>query len=166
MSENVWDKRGGVSRFSVEKFGLTVPKNFIGEDFWAVFLKISGSENFMDKRGGGVSGFPVAIFLSHSDRNFLGGTLLCFAKLPILKNVRDKRWCDSQFSVESFFVSECRKNSERNPSVLCFRKLLVAKFLWIRGGGGVYQDFPSKFFCLTVTKIFLGEPFFVSQNFR
>ena len=53
MSENVWDKRGGLSRFSVEKFGLTVPKNFIGEDFWAVFLKISGSENFMDKRGGG-----------------------------------------------------------------------------------------------------------------
>ena len=83
MSENVWDKRGGVSRFSVEKFGLTVPKNFIGEDFWAVFLKISGSENFMDKRG-----------------------------------------------------------------------------------GGVYQDFPSQFFCLTVTEIFLGEPFFVSQNFR
>ena len=83
VSENVRDKRGGVSRFSVEKFCLTVPKNIIGEVFWAVFLKISGSENFMDKRGGG-----------------------------------------------------CIRISRRN------------------------------LFCLTVTKIFLGEPFFVSQNFR
>ena len=29
-----------------------------------------------------------------------------------------------------------------------------------RGGG--YQDFPSKVFCLTVPKIFVGEPFSVS----
>ena len=113
-----------------------MPKSIKGEDFWAVFQKNSGSEIFMDKKGGGrVSGFPVEIFLSHSDKNFLRGTLLCFTKLPILKNVRDKRGCDSHFSGESFFVSECRKKSEGNPSVLCFRKFLVAKFLWIRGGG-------------------------------
>ena len=58
-------------------------KNFVGNSFCAVFLKISGSENFMDKMG-----------------------------------------------------------------------------------GGVYQDIPSQFFCLTVTEIFLGELSFVSQNFR
>ena len=115
---------------------------------------------FLWIRGGGgrVSGFPVEIFLSHSDKNFLRGTLLCFTKLPILKNVRDKRGRDSHFSVESFFVSECRKILKGNPSVLCFRKLLVAKFLWIRGGG-VYQDFPSKNFRLRVPKKFIGEPF-------
>ena len=28
--------------------------------------------------------------------------------------------------------------------------------------GGEYQDFPSKVFCLTVPKIFVGEPFSVS----
>ena len=27
---------------------------------------------------------------------------------------------------------------------------------------GEYQDFPSKIFCLTMPKIFLGEPFSVS----
>ena len=32
--------------------------------------------------------------------------------------------------------------------------------VWI--GGGEYQDFPSKFFCLTVPKNFVGEPFSVS----
>ena len=37
----------------------------------------------------------------------------------------------------------------------CYRKMLG-----IREGG--YQDFPSKTFCLTVPKIFVGEPFSVS----
>ena len=35
--------------------------------------------------------------------------------------------------------------------MLCFRKLLVAKSLWIRGGGE-YQDLPLIIFCLTVQK--------------
>ena len=30
-------------------------------------------------------------------------------------------------------------------------------------GGGGYQDFPSKYFCLTVTKNFVGQPFSVSS---
>ena len=29
-------------------------------------------------------------------------------------------------------------------------------------GGGGYQDSPSKIFCLTVPRIFVGEPFSVS----
>ena len=34
-------------------------------------------------------------------------------------------------------------------------------------GGGEYQDFPSKFFRLTVPKTFVGEPFCaVSESFR
>ena len=80
--------------FRRKLFCLRVPKKFRGEPFCAVFQKTSGSEIFMDKRGGGVSGFPVKKILSRSDKNFLRGTLLCFTKLPILKNVRDKRGCD------------------------------------------------------------------------
>ena len=45
--------------------------------------------------------------------------------------------------------------------MLRFRKFPVAKSLWIRGGGK-YPDFPSKVFCLTVPKNFVGEPFSVS----
>ena len=30
--------------------------------------------------------------------------------------------------------------------------------VWIRGGGRQYQDFPSKTFCLTVPKDFIGNP--------
>ena len=34
------------------------------------------------------------------------------------------------------FVSECRNISQRNPSLLCFRKILIGdKFLDKRGGG-------------------------------
>ena len=48
--------------------------------------------------------------------------------------------------------------------MLCFRKILEAKILWIRGGE--YQAFPSVYFCLRLPKSFLWEPLFVSQNFR
>ena len=44
--------------------------------------------------------------------------------------------------------------------MLCFRKFPVAKkFMDERGE---YQGFPSKVFCLTVPKNFVGEPFSVS----
>ena len=39
-----------------------------------------------------------------------------------------------------------------------FRKLPLAKmFMDKRGGGGEYQDFLSKIFCLTVPKFSVGE---------
>ena len=52
--------------FPSKIFCLRVPKKFIGEPFCAVFQKTSGSEKFMDKRGGGVSGPSVDNFLSYS----------------------------------------------------------------------------------------------------
>ena len=53
----------------------------------------------------------------------------------------------SRFSIfcRKFIVSQCRKNSQLSPSLLCSRKFPVAKKLWIRGEGG-HQDFPLKFF--------------------
>ena len=46
---------------------------------------------------------------------------------------------------------------------MCFRKSPVAKKLMVRTSGGEYQDVPSKvFFCITVLKNFIGEPFSVS----
>ena len=43
----------------------------------------------------------------------------------------------------------------------CFGKFPVAK-KFIDEKGGEYQNFPSKIFCLKVTKNFVGEPFSVS----
>ena len=44
--------------------------------------------------------------------------------------------------------------------MLCFRKFLLSKNVKDKRGG--YQDFPSKFFCLTVPKMFVGEPLSIS----
>ena len=52
------DKReGGVSRIPLKIFCLTVRKNALGEPFCAVFQKISGSQKFIDKRGGSIESF-------------------------------------------------------------------------------------------------------------
>ncbi len=66
-----------VSRFSVEKSFLTKAKNFAGQLCCAVFLKSCGSENFMNKGGGGLSRFSVEHFISHSAEKIRGATLLC-----------------------------------------------------------------------------------------
>ena len=50
-----------------------------------------------------------------------------------------------------------------NLSMLCFRKIPVAKRCMDKGGGE-YQDFPSKTLCLTVpkTNFSVGESFTVA----
>ena len=53
------------------------------------------------------------------------------------------------------------------PKISVGESFGVAIFLgvekvWIRGGGGEHQDFPSKIFCLTVPKSFVGELFSVA----
>ena len=59
-----------------------------------------------------------------------------------------------------FFVSQYRKTSKGNPLVL--HKISLSKsFMHKRG----YHDFLSEIVCLTVPKIFVGEPFCVSEKF-
>ena len=45
----------------------------------------------------------------------------------------------------------------------CFTNFGLRKTLDIRGGEN--NDFPSKLLCLTVPKHFVGQPFFVLENF-
>ena len=67
------------------------------------------------------------------------------------------------FFRSNFFVSQWRKISQGNLSVLCSRKNLITKKNMEKRGGGVeYQEFPSKGFCLTLPKNFVGEPISVS----
>ena len=73
---------------------------------------------------------------------------------PLLGESSDRRLrrCAATHSIEKF----------RRGTLLCCvsKNFRSRKSLWIRGGE--YQDFPSKIFCLTVPKNFLGEPFSVS----
>ena len=68
----------------------------------------------------------------------------------------------SRFLV-GFFCFAVPKSSVGKPFVLCLRKLLLVKRLRIREGE--YQDIPLTYFCPTVSKTFLEEPFCVSENF-
>ena len=63
----------GYQDFLSEFFGLTVPKNFVGEPFRAVFQKISGSEKVYGYEGG-VLRFSVENFMSHSAKKFRKAT--------------------------------------------------------------------------------------------
>ena len=85
-------------------------KKFVGETVCAVLQKNCGSQKVYGQEGReGVSLFSVENPSSQSAEKFRRGTLLCFRKFLVSKNVSAKR--------------------------------------------GVYQDFPSKTFCVTVLKI-------------
>ena len=75
----------------------------------------------------------------------------CFRNIPVAKKFIGKRggWEISRLSIE-IFLSHSAKNFRRG-SLYCCNKFGCRKNLDNRGGEG-YQDFPSKFFCLTVPK--------------
>ena len=83
--------------------------------FQRTFTNINSTTGFSTS-GKKASRFSVENILSHSSEKIRRGTLLCFRKILVSKNARDKR-------------------------------------------GGVYHNFPSKFFCLTVPKNFVGKSF-------
>ena len=68
---------GEYQDFPSKRFCLIVPRNFIGEPFFDVFQKNSGSGKAQGKLGGGeVTRFSVEKTLSHSDEKLHRGTLL------------------------------------------------------------------------------------------
>ena len=75
VAKKCMDKSGGVSRFSVEIFCLTVPKNAIGEPF--SLSLISGIEKvWMRGWGGGeCQDFPSKISCLTVPKNFVGQPL-------------------------------------------------------------------------------------------
>ncbi len=79
-----------------------------------MFLKISGSENFMDKRGGGVyQDIPSKIFCLRLPKKFIGEPFCAvFQKTSGSEKFMDKRGGGCiRISRRKFFVSGCRKNS-------------------------------------------------------
>ena len=137
----------GYHDFPSKIFCLTVPKNFVGIP--SMFQKIWDIDKILCIIGG------ITIFrkknLSHSAEKFRGHPFnvsenLGYRKiLCIIGGITIFR--------RKFFVSQCRKISW--ASFQCFRKFGVSKnFMHNRG----YHNFPSKIFCLTVPKNFVGIP--------
>ena len=149
----------GVSRFLC----LTVPKIFVGETF-KVSEKI-GTEKFYGWEGGGgtITIFRQKFSLSHY-RKIRRGTLLCFRKFRVSKNVNDKRrgGCITIF-LSKFFSHITEKI--RRGTFLCFTKLRVSKIFMDKRRGVCITIF-CQFICLTVPKKVVGNHFSISENFR
>ena len=100
--------RGGEYQdFPWKSFCLTVPKRFVGQ-FLTVAI-ISGIEKVWIRGGGGHQVFPSKIFCLTVPKNFVGQSFT----VSIISGI-EKVWIRggaSRFSVENFFVSQCRKIS-------------------------------------------------------
>ena len=135
-------------------------KKNVGEPF-SVSL-ISGIENFYASEGY-VTSFPRKIFVSqYRNISKSNPSMLCFRKILLMKKFMDKREGEiSRFSFE-FFLSHNVETFRRATLLCCVSEnFWLRKSLWIRGRGK-YQKFPSKNFCFTVPRKFVGEPFSVS----
>ena len=66
----------------------------------------------------------------------------------------------SRFSIENLLSHSTEKL--RRGTLLCSTKFLVSKKFMDKRGGGSIKIFSQNFFCLTVPKNFIGEPFSVS----
>ena len=124
------------------------------------FRKIRVSQNFAHKRG--VSLNSVEIFLSHTADKIRRRTRLCFERILESKIFKQKKGKLQGF-VESFFYLTGPKKLRQGTTLRFTIFLVVEKFFWMRGGK--CHDFPSKSFCLTVPKHFIGEQFCVSKIF-
>ena len=117
----------------------------------------------MHQRGGrGYQDFPSKIFCLTVPKISVGESFT----VALISGI-EKVWIEggggvSRFSVENF-LSHSAEIFLRG-TLNCFTNFRYRKSLDRRGGGRgeYYQDFPSKIFCLTVPKIFLGEPLIVS----
>ena len=118
-----------MSLFSIfcRNFFVSVPKNSVGEPFCAVFQKLSGSEKFMDKTGGGgVSRFTVESFLFHRAQNFRRGILYCCINFGYRKSL-DKRG-RSRFSVENFLSHTAEKLRKGTLDKNTFLSIIFSNF--------------------------------------
>ena len=113
-----------------------------------MFQKNSGGEK--------VFGYAVGVlrlsfenFLSHSAENFRRGGFFSVSLISGMEKILNKGGGVSRFSV-GHFLSHSTENFCRG-SLYCCKNFGCRKSSDKRGEG--YQDFPSKFFCLTVPKI-------------
>ena len=145
----------GISRFCVE-IGLSHSTQTFRKGTYLCFRKIRVSKSFMHKKG--TSLFFVENFCLTVPNNIAGDPSV------LQKNVVPKYLIlrsGASWFCRKLFVSQCQEFSWGNPSM--FQNFLgYPKVFCIRRG---YLYSPLKFFCLTVPKHFVEEPFCASKNF-
>ena len=156
--ENFYAYAGIFTIFCRKFFCLTVPKIFIGEPFhvspkfwYRKFLWVRGE-------GGNITIFGHNFFSLTVPKVFVGEPF----SVSLISGMEKLYAYEVNFTI--FYRNFLSYSTEKlcRGTHPCFTKLLVSKSFMDKRGGREYHDFPSKFFCLTVTRIFVGEPLSVS----
>ena len=126
------------------------------------FRKFLVAKKFMDKKKGEESRFRLKFFLSQCRKRPYVNPLI-FHQFRVSKKLMIQSVM-SRFSVGNFsshsIETFCR--GTRNPSVLCFRKFVVAKMVINRNGGGVSKFLVEKFLSHSAEKFPRGNRFCLS----
>ena len=151
VAKKFMDKRGerSIKIFRRKLFVSQCRKSPQGILYCCINFLISGSEKVWIGGWGGVSRFSVENFFPHGAENFRRRIFYCCSNFGYRKRL-DEKGGVSRLSVENFFT-----HSTEN-----FRRVILYSCINFRlrksldkQGGGEYQDFLSKFFCLTMPKI-------------
>ena len=107
----------------------------------------------------GVPRFFVRTFLSHSCEKIVGEPF----RVSLISGIEKIYASEGYVTIfVEIFLSHSTETFRRGTLLCCVAESFRwPKSLWIRGGGGVSR-FPVDFFCLTVPKNAVGEPFSLS----
>ena len=121
------DKKGGISKFSVEIFCLTVPKIYVVEPF-SVSL-VSDNEKFCSSVGY-VTVFRRKTFvLQFRNLPWRNPSMLCFRKIPESKKFKDKKGDYHVFSSKNLYLTVPKKTVVEPFTVSLFLVFLdIEKF--------------------------------------
>ena len=101
--------------------------------------------------------FSSKVFLTRSTENFRRGTLLCFTKILVSKNLMEKRGEEEDGgSIKIFpqiFLSQCRNRLLGIPLVCHYFRVSKNFILEM-----AMPRFSVEIFCLALSKNFVGEP--------
>ena len=128
---------GGVSKYSVENFLSHSTETFFrGTLLCCVSEKFCWRKSLWKRSGEGeYRNLPSKIFCLKVPKIFEGESF----SLSVISGI--ERICASEgyFAIfhRNFFVSQYRDISQRNPSVVCFRKPLVAKKVMEKNGEAI-----------------------------
>ena len=127
-----------------------------------MFQKNSSIKIFQGKSGGRVSRLFLKIVGSRNTESFGRGTILCFRNSRVSNNFMPKSG-NQPLPEETLLCPGTKKL--RRPTFLCIHKNSgIEKKSWIRWGEGkIITIFPKKSFCLSVSKLFSGITFSVSN---
>ena len=123
------------------------------------FRKILAAKTLKDKREVEYQEFPSKVFCLTVPETFLE-EFFCdvFQKISGSEKVLEQKWGVSRFYFENF-VSHSVENFRRGALLCCVQENFRKPKSFMDKREVEYQEFPSKNFCPTVPKKFVGEPF-------